>query len=167
MSLPVFSFRVDANNAVRTNTYRTKSVQYGDGYRQLAPAGINNKLDTWDLTLPLLTDAVVLQVEAFFDVLGQHKNFSWTPPRGVEGIYRLTSPIRYQAAGLDRYGVTRTTVVLSIELLSAIPIVGIWTSSNIFFPSIPAAQINWKSSALPTLSPQTTFASTNVIRILN
>ncbi len=117
MLLPVFEFKVDANNAVRTNTYRTKQVQYGDGYKQLAPSGINNKLDTWDLTLPLLTDVIVLQVELFFDALGQHKNFSWTPPRGVAGIYRLTNPIKYQANGLDRSGATRTTVSLSIEHL--------------------------------------------------
>jgi phage-related protein len=115
MPLPVFNFRVDANNALRTNTYRTKSVQFGDGYRQLAPAGINNKLDTWNLTLPMLSELEVSLVEAFFDNLGQHANFSWTPPRGVAGIYRLTEPIKYQANGLDRYSKTRTTVTLSIE----------------------------------------------------
>lgn len=115
MPLPNFTFRVDANNALRTNAYRTKSVQFGDGYKQLAPAGINNKVDTWSLTLPMLTELDVSLVEAFFDPLGQHGNFNWTPPRGVVGIYRLTEPIKYQANGLDRLGKTRTTVTLSIE----------------------------------------------------
>jgi phage-related protein len=137
MSLPVFNFPVDANNAARTNSYRTKSVQYGDGYKQLAPAGINNKLDTWDLTLPLLTNAVVAQIEAFCDGVGQHKNFNWTPPRGALGVYRFTSPIKYQAQGLDRSGTTRTTVVLSIEkvylntLINTLPVVSIAANSLI------------------------------------
>jgi phage-related protein len=133
MALPIFNFPVDANNAARTNTHRTKSVQYGDGYKQLSPAGINNKLDTWDLTLPLLTDTVVAQVEAFCDAVGQHKNFNWTPPRGTLGIYRITSPIKYQAQGLDRSGTTRTTVVLSIEqvyLSTQLQIISIASSSQ-------------------------------------
>lgn len=133
MALSVFSFNIDANNAARTNTHRTKVVQYGDGYKQLAPAGINNKLDSWDLTLPFLTDAVVAQVEAFCDAVGQHKNFNWTPPRGTLGVYRITSPIKYQAQGLDRFGTTRTTVVLSIErvyLSTELQIVYIASSSN-------------------------------------
>lgn len=121
MPLPIFSFAVDANNAVRTNTYRTKSVQYGDGYKQLAPAGINNKLDTWDLTLPLLTASVLVQVEAFFDSIGQHQNFEWTSPYGAHGAYRLTSPIKYQASGLDRDKSPRTTVSLSIEKVFEYP----------------------------------------------
>jgi phage-related protein len=118
MTLPVFRFLIDANNAIRTNAYRTKSVQFGDGYKQLAPAGINNKLDTWNLTLPMLSELEVSLVEAFFDNLGQHANFNWTPPRGVVGIYRLIEPIKYQANGLDRLGKTRTTVTLSIEKLT-------------------------------------------------
>ncbi len=121
MSLPTFNFTVDANNAVRTNTYRTKSVRYGDGYKQLAPSGINNKLDTWDLTLPLLTASTLVQIEAFFDSIGQHQNFEWTSPHGSRGAYRLTSPIKYQASGLDRDKSPRTTVSLSIEKVFEYP----------------------------------------------
>lgn len=119
MTLPVFAFNVDANNTTRTSTHRTKQVQYGDGYKQLTPAGINNKIDTWDLTLPLMNEASLLILEAFFDLVGQHKLFIWTPPRGIAGIYRVNSPVKYQSNGLDDGRRTRTTVNFSIELISA------------------------------------------------
>ncbi len=119
MTLPIFAFNVDANNTARTTTHKTKQVQYGDGYKQLAPAGINNKIDTWDLTLPLINEASLSILEAFFDLVGQHKLFTWTPPRGIAGIYRVSSPVKYQSNGLDYGRKTRTTVTFSIELISA------------------------------------------------
>lgn len=69
--------------------HRVRWAQFGDGYQQVAGDGINPERQSWPLTfqgtepdmLPLLT------------FISQHtvKACLWTPPYGIQGLYRVTA----------------------------------------------------------------------------
>lgn len=60
-------------------TYRVRSVQFGDGYRQVAQDGINNKVQKW----PLSFEGSLAEMQVIMDFFDRHygaKSFLWTPP---------------------------------------------------------------------------------------
>lgn len=66
---------------------RVRSIALGDGYEQVAPDGINTQRTTY--TLQHIGN--VSEVNAIRDFLlaGVTKAFYFTPPHGVEGLYRV------------------------------------------------------------------------------
>ena len=63
----------------RTNSPRTKSIAFGNGYMQITSDGINNNLEKWSLTF-ILEDADKQIVEDFFTTAGGINYFNWTSP---------------------------------------------------------------------------------------
>lgn len=73
-----------------TITYRTLSAKFGDGYEQRAADGINNKSQMWPLSF-VGDAAYVTPARDFLDARVGYQSFYWTPPLGVQGLYRCSS----------------------------------------------------------------------------
>ena len=60
------------------------TAQFGDGYKQVAPNGINNKRSTWTITYKNLNEEKYNTVMNFLDSLKGTETFEATP-RGYTG----------------------------------------------------------------------------------
>lgn len=58
-------------------------------YEQRAGSGINNNLQKW--SLQFTSEADVDAIEAFLEARGGVESFLFTPPKGVEGVYKCPS----------------------------------------------------------------------------
>lgn len=71
-------------------TLRVLTAQFGDGYKQQAADGINNKSQSWPLVFTG-TSARIKPIRDFLDGLGGYKAFFWTPPLGTQGYYKAAA----------------------------------------------------------------------------
>lgn len=74
----------------RQRRYRTLTAQFGDGYSQEVPDGINNEVDEWRVVYENLTTS---ERNALLSVLSSVKAsdyLTWTPPGGSAGRFKLT-----------------------------------------------------------------------------
>jgi phage-related protein len=85
---------------------RVLSAQFGDGYKQQAADGINNKSQSWPLTFTGFS-AKVTAIRDFLDACGGYQAFYWTPPLGAQGFYK-TSTYNVQHLGGDVYALQVT-----------------------------------------------------------
>jgi len=76
-----------------TVTLRRLVAQFGDGYRQAAADGINNKVQSWPLQF-VGSRAEMAALIAFLDQHAGFRSFLWTPPLGEEGYYEV---VQYSA----------------------------------------------------------------------
>jgi len=60
--------------------FRVLRADFGDGYTQAVPDGINNEEEMWELSFDQYPIADVQTLESFFDSLGAADYFYWTPP---------------------------------------------------------------------------------------
>jgi phage-related protein len=59
---------------------RIKAIEFGDGYIQRTPNGINNTKYTWDLSFNNRRYEVINSMEAFLIDKKGSRHFLWTPP---------------------------------------------------------------------------------------
>lgn len=86
---------------------RVRSSQFGDGYEQISPDGLNAESGSWPVTFGGTED----EVQPIKDFLQRHKGskaFLWTPPLGELGLYITTGGYRIGAKGAGIYTVTTT-----------------------------------------------------------
>jgi phage-related protein len=69
----------------RSVEHRTYSAQFGDGFEQVAAAGINTVILEWDLSWKDQPHAEADQIIAFLEARGAHEPFWWTPPPPYSG----------------------------------------------------------------------------------
>lgn len=74
------------NDPQGTVSFRRLVAQFGDGYRQAAANGINNKVQSWPLQF-IGTEETIEAILSFLDRHNGVRAFRWTPPLGVEGWY--------------------------------------------------------------------------------
>lgn len=67
--------------------FNTRDARFGDGYVQAVAEGLNNKSQIWPLSF-VGTYAEIAPIKQFFDDQEGYKSFYWTPPDGIEGLYR-------------------------------------------------------------------------------
>jgi len=67
-------------------TFRVRSNQFGDGYKQVVADGLNTESQSWPLTF-LGYNAKVAPILAFLRAHPGYVPFYWTPPLGVRGLY--------------------------------------------------------------------------------
>lgn len=70
--------------------HRVREVRFGDGYRQIAPDGLNAREQSWPLSFDR-HETVIAAIQNFLDAhLGEW--FLWTPPgsNAVQGKYICT-----------------------------------------------------------------------------
>lgn len=89
MSTPTFiwSPRIDPTG---TTTLRKLAAQFGDGYKQEAADGINNKMQSWPLSFAG-SASMVSAIMAFLDGQQGYMAFYWTPPLGATGLYKCAA----------------------------------------------------------------------------
>jgi phage-related protein len=76
--------KVDPSGSV---TLRVRSIQFGDGYAMSVADGINTKVQSWPVSFTG-SDTYISAIIAFLDAQGGYTSFNWTPPLGVQGLYR-------------------------------------------------------------------------------
>lgn len=73
-----------------TGTFRVRSAQFGNGYKQVAGDGINNESQSWPLTFKG-DESYVKQILAFLRAKAGYIPFRWTPPLGEESWFTCTT----------------------------------------------------------------------------
>jgi len=66
-----------SQSSTKTRAHRILSAQFGDGYRQTAPDGINNRIDTWSINYENLSTADRDTLWVFLDLVGAFDTFTW------------------------------------------------------------------------------------------
>jgi len=75
----------------RKRVYKTLSANFGDGYSQDAPDGINSTKDTWSIAYEGLDSTDRSTVVAALDAVGGSDYFTWTPiGAGASLRFKLT-----------------------------------------------------------------------------
>lgn len=105
MAIETFTWRTQSGDSP-TITYRVRTSQFGEGYKQTSADGPNNKEQSLPVTITCLKDQALL-VMAFFDRHAGAKAFLWTPPLGAVGFYTCTNPVPTPIGGRT-YKITAT-----------------------------------------------------------
>lgn len=85
-------------------TLRTKRAQFGDGYAQTMPDGINCVTQSW----PLMFEGNLSEIGAIRDFLARNtgKSFLWTPPGGDGLLLWQSSEFSMTSMGAGVYSIT-------------------------------------------------------------
>jgi len=78
-----------SQGATRKRTNRVLFAQFGDGYDQTAPDGINALVDEWSITYPNLTSSERTTLWSALDAVGGSDYFTWTPPGGTSTKWKV------------------------------------------------------------------------------
>lgn len=68
--------------------FNVSEIQYGEGYVGALGEGINNHRQIWPVTWKG-SNAEILEIRDFFVAHKGFISFYWTPPLGVQGLYRV------------------------------------------------------------------------------
>lgn len=102
--MDTFSFLPNTNSSGTANAYLL-TAKFGDGYDMTAPDGLNNIRQSWPLVFEG-TAVTVAPIKSFLDAhLGVR--FFWTPPLGVQGIYKAQN-YRITDKGAGNYEISVT-----------------------------------------------------------
>lgn len=69
--------------------FRIIKSQFGDGYSQRTPDGINNRLESWNLVWDNITEADKFTLVSQFDSIGGSDYVTWTSFNGTVGKWIL------------------------------------------------------------------------------
>ncbi|MFS0827591.1 phage tail protein [Pseudomonas phoenicis] len=97
MAIETFKWTPD-DSATCDSKLRTRKSQFGDGYAQVSGDGLNAEQDSWDVSFGGLNDEVA-PIQAFIKSHGGMRSFLWTPPGGVQGLYRCETYRRQAQPG--------------------------------------------------------------------
>lgn len=73
-------------------TYRVRTAQFGDGYKQESGDGPNNKVDSYPISYTG-PKAKVVEIMTFLDRHAGAKAFLWTTPLGEVGLFTCKKPV--------------------------------------------------------------------------
>ena len=93
------------NEARGRVTARVRRAQFGDGYSQSVPDGINHISQEWPLTIVGRWSTVGPAVAFLESHVGE--SFQWTPPRGTASLWQCDE-WEIKNEGADVYTVTAT-----------------------------------------------------------
>lgn len=68
-------------------THKVRKAEFGDGYSQVAPVGLNSSPRVWDFSYSKLDDYTATQIQAFIVAVGT-ASFTWVGPDQKTGRYR-------------------------------------------------------------------------------
>lgn len=89
-----------------TITYRIRTSQFGEGYKQVSADGPNNKEQSFPITFTGMK-AQAQEIMAFLDRHAGATAFLWTPPLGGVGLYTCVNPVPTPVGGMV-YKITAT-----------------------------------------------------------
>lgn len=90
MAIETFTWPTERGSSPEI-TYRVRTAQFGDGYKQEVGDGPNNKEDSYPISYSG-QKAKVLEIMAFFDRHAGAKAFLWTTPLGQLGLFTCKNP---------------------------------------------------------------------------
>jgi len=93
-------------NPTGQTTLRVRKAQFGDGYSQRVPDGINTKVQSWPVSFRG-NAAYTAAIKAFLDVRLGATAFLFTPPNNPQGLYVCESYTE-QAMGAGMYTLSAT-----------------------------------------------------------
>jgi phage-related protein len=73
-----------------TTNFRVRTIRFGDGYQQDTGDGLNGEEESWPVTKTDV-DTVMNPIIAFLKARKGYEAFLWTPPNGVQGLYKCKS----------------------------------------------------------------------------
>ena len=85
----------------QSRKFRSLIAQFGDGYSQIAPDGINYQSDTWQLVYENLNQTDTNTVRNFFDTNGPFTSFTWTAPGDSSAKTWRMTPDGYSVVALS------------------------------------------------------------------
>ncbi|PIJ49203.1 MULTISPECIES: phage tail protein [unclassified Erwinia] len=90
MAIDTFTWRTQIQNGMEGQfNHRVRSVQFGDGYKQVSGDGINPETQSWPISMAG-RKSDMLPALAF--IRGHTvRSFIWTPPFGSAGLYRVVA----------------------------------------------------------------------------
>lgn len=88
MALETFTWRAAGGSTQGSVKLRTRSAQFGDGYRQVVQDGINNRTRSWPQKF-VGDEKRIRAIQAFIDRHAGAKSFLWTPPLSEQGRFRI------------------------------------------------------------------------------
>ena len=97
------------NDSDKTTSFRELLGQLGDGYQQVAPNGINNKIDSWSIVWGILTESEMHTVENALDSVGSWGILTYAP------YGRSTSKFRMDKSGYSTKSKGRGNGVYSVS----------------------------------------------------
>jgi phage-related protein len=89
MTTPTFTWTPTGQPSGAVN-FRVRTAQFGDGYSQTVADGINNKVASWPLTFTGMKSDMQA-ITDFLDERAGWQAFYWTPPAGVQGLYKAAT----------------------------------------------------------------------------
>lgn len=89
VALPLTSLISQGSTRRRRN--RVLVAQFGDGYDQTAPDGINASVDEWNVTYENLTSSERTTLWAALDAAGSWDVVTWTPPGDSAKKWKVTA----------------------------------------------------------------------------
>ncbi|WP_417393649.1 phage tail protein [Gimesia sp.] len=105
MAIERFTWSAD-KDATGETQYRTRTAQFGDGYKQSAGDGIHGSSQSWPLTFTKKREQALL-IKQFLDAHQGYRSFAWTPPLGELSLYQAQSyTLTPLGAGWYRIAVT-------------------------------------------------------------
>lgn len=105
MPIETFKWPVQTGDAADI-TYRVRTSQFGDGYKQSAADGPNNKEQSFPVTHTAVKSRI-LEIKAFLDRHAGSKAFLWTTPLGELGLYTCAD-LKYTPMGGSAFKMTAT-----------------------------------------------------------
>lgn len=93
------------SGAVGKITHRVVATQFGDGYQQVVPDGLNTESQSWPLTFEGGMN-YVKPILAFFKRHKGAKSFYWTPPGEDAPLFFRADTISFTSMGGGVYQVT-------------------------------------------------------------
>lgn len=90
-----------------STSYRLNVAQFGDGYSQRTPDGINYIQRKWTVAWDNLTASELTTVQTFLDIIGDGQYFTWQPPGlGASLKWILDGETRIAAKSGNLYAVS-------------------------------------------------------------
>lgn len=96
-----------SKSSSRSVEHRALSMQFGNGYQQDVADGINNKVETWNITYDSIGLSDRNAILAVLDAAGSWDVINWTAPGGSALKYKLEkSGYTEVPVGSNRYTLT-------------------------------------------------------------
>ncbi len=105
MAIETFTWCPRVNAEADTN-FRTRKVQFGDGYAQVAGDGLNPKSQKWTLSFTG-SEAYIGAIKSFLDARDGAAAFLWKPPLEPIGLFRCDT-YKSTALGAKKYSLDAT-----------------------------------------------------------
>ena len=93
-------------------THRNLAAQFGDGYLQIAPDGLNSVIDNWELRFAPLEGADLTTMNAFLLLVGTTEWFTWTPLGEV-----IEKKWLIEADSVKKLMLNTSTFIISFKIL--------------------------------------------------